>query len=164
VNWADWTIVAIVGFSTLISVIRGFVREALSLLAWIAALVVAMLFFQPVSGLFQGVISSPAIQSLAAWLTLFVGTLLVGSLVNYLFGKLVKATGLSGTDRLLGMLFGIGRGAVVVLALLMVLPVLVTVEQIAWWQNSVLIPHFLQFENWAWQAVLMVQDFFKQLF
>ena len=88
-NWADWAILAILGTSILISIIRGFVREAMSLLVWATALVVAMLFYERVSPWLVDLISTPSLRLLSAWLALFVGVLIVGSLINYLLARII---------------------------------------------------------------------------
>ncbi|WIO73059.1 CvpA family protein [Porticoccaceae bacterium LTM1] len=147
--WADWAIIAIVGVSALISVVRGFVREALSLVVWVAALFVAMTFYPQVTQWLTNLIETPSLRQAAAWLGLFVLTLIVGGIVNYLISQLVRATGLTGTDRFLGMLFGTARGLLVVLVILILLPQALPVTQDAWWHESVLIPYFLKFEGWA---------------
>ena len=148
-NWADWAIIAIVVLSALISLVRGFVREALSLAVWVAAVVVAMKFHQPLSQQFSNLIETPSLQLIVAWLALLLATLLAGILLTYVIGQLVKATGLSSTDRLIGMLFGVARGLIVVLVVLVLLPKAIPLDQDYWWQQSVLIPRFLEFEQWA---------------
>lgn len=163
-NWADWSILAILGVSVVISVVRGFVREAMSLAVWVAAFVLAMLFHEKLAVWYTNLISTPSIRYMAAWITLFIAVLLVGGLVNYLLGKLVQATGLSGTDRLLGMLFGAVRGLIIVMAILILLPSIVPVEKDLWWHESRLIPRFLEFESWARDVATQVTGFFTELF
>jgi len=163
-NWADWSIVAILGMSVLISIVRGFVREAMSLAVWVVAFIVAMLFHDHLAVWYSDLIETPSVRYMAAWLTLFVAVLLVGGLVNYLLGKLVEATGLTGTDRLLGMVFGAARGLVVVMAVLILLPGIIPVDRDPWWQESTLIPVFLGFETWARDLAALVTDFFSELF
>jgi membrane protein required for colicin V production len=148
-NWADWAIIGVVGVSALIGVVRGFIKEALSLLIWLAAAAVAINFYEHVSGWLVNLIDVTSLRLLAAWIGLFVATLIAGSIISFIISKLVEATGLSGTDRLLGMLFGIARGLIVVLVILILLPQILPVNQDLWWQDSVLIPHFLEFESWA---------------
>src|SRR5690606_31666685 len=148
-NWADWTIVGILVLSSLISIKRGFVKEALSLATWILAIVVAVLFGERLATVLAGSIATPSVRDVVAFAILFIATLFVGAMVNYLIGELVRMTGLSGTDRTLGMVFGLARGFIIVMALLIFLPGLISVAEDLWWKESRLIPHFLSMETWA---------------
>lgn len=163
-NWADWSILAILGTSVLISLIRGFIREAMSLAIWVAAFIVAMLFHEKLAVWYSDLIETVSLRFMAAWVTLFFAVLLVGAVVNYLLGKLVQATGLSGTDRLLGMIFGAARGLVIVMAVLIILPSLLPVKEDIWWHESQMIPYFLEFESWARDIASQVTGFFKSFF
>ncbi|GLS26664.1 CvpA family protein [Marinibactrum halimedae] len=163
-NWADWTILTILLVSSLISLKRGFIKEALSLACWVAAFVIAMLFREPLSYLLTDSISTPSLRDIAAFAILFIATLLVGGLVNFLLGELVKFTGLSGTDRLLGMLFGALRGFILIMAILLLIPAVVPIDRDPWWQQSVLIPKFLQFESLSREVAQSVMDFIRGLF
>jgi membrane protein required for colicin V production len=147
-NWADWTIVAIIAISGLFSLKRGFVKEALSLASWVVAFIVARLFTAPLSMVLQDYIQMPSARIAAAFAILFLVTLVVGALISALIVALVQATGLSGTDRILGIGFGLVRGAlliVVMVALLGITPA----TQDPWWHDSRLIPHFIQMETWT---------------
>ncbi|MDP5209939.1 CvpA family protein [Microbulbifer sp. 2205BS26-8] len=163
-NWADWIILAIVGISTLIGLGRGFVRETLSLLTWVAAFIVAMLFRDQLAPLLSNLVDTPSLQVITAFAILFFGTLLVGAGLNTMLSAFVESTGLSGTDRVLGVLFGLVRGSIVVMALLILAPALVPVEQDSWWGDSVLIAHFLEFEGSTRALAKSVMDFFVTLF
>ena len=155
---ADTGIVAIVAISGLISLIRGFVKEAMSLVIWVAAFVIAMTFSEAASVLLVNFIELASLRQLAAWGGLFVGTLLVGAVVNFLLGKLVTSTGLGGTDRTLGLVFGVFRGLLVVLAIVIALPKAIPVEQDPWWQESTLIPIFQSFEGWGREAATDIKN------
>jgi membrane protein required for colicin V production len=152
-NWADWAIVAIVAVSALISLVRGFVREALSLASWAAAFFVAVAFHQQMVGILTSLVEKPYLREILAYVLLFAGTLVAGSLLTYLVAMMVKRTGLSGTDRLLGMMFGTARGLIVVLTLIVLLPsMLAGIEQDLWWQDSRLIPEFTMMRGWSEQT------------
>lgn len=162
-NWADWAILVILLVSSLISLKRGFVKEALSVICWILAFFVATTFKAPFSLFLAPYIETPSLRELAAFAILFALTLIVGALVNYLIGTLVKITGLSGTDRLLGMLFGFLRGFIIVMAILLLVPAIAPVDQDQWWRDSVLIPHFLEFEGWCRSAAKEFVSFMSHL-
>ena len=156
---ADLGIIGIIVISGLISLVRGFVKEAMSLVIWVAAFAVAMNFKEPAADLLVNFIALASMRQLVAWAGLFVGTLLLGAMVNFLLGKLVSSTGLSGTDRTLGLVFGVFRGMLIVLALVIILPQAVPVNQDPWWTESALIPLFQGFESWGREAAAGVKDF-----
>lgn len=151
-NGADWIIVAVLGISGLVSSMRGFVKEAISLIVWVAAFSIAIAFGPKLSAVLASSIAAESLRLILSFIILFVGTLIVGGLINRVIASLLKVTGLSGTDRLLGMVFGFFRGAIVVVAGLLVLPPLLAVDQELWWHQSVLIPKFLMLEDWALQV------------
>ena len=94
-----------------------------------------------------------SMRQLVAWGGLFIGTLLLGAMANFMFAKVIDSTGLAGTDRTLGFVFGIFRGLLIVLAIVIILPKAVPVEQDLWWKQSALIPVFEGFESWGRQVV-----------
>jgi len=148
-NWADWTIIAILVISSLISIKRGFVKEAISLVIWGVAFFVAVGFHEQLAVLLSQWVSSASIRYVLSYALLFVATLMVGAMINHLIAELVRLTGLSGTDRLLGTVFGLARGLVIVMAILILAPMAVPVEQDLWWQQSTLIPQLLLMEQWC---------------
>jgi membrane protein required for colicin V production len=145
-NWIDYSIIAIIAISVLMSVMRGFVREVISLVIWVAAIVVSFVFYQYIAGLLVNVIHNDSLRLVISFVGLFLVTLVVGMLINYLIGQLVSNTGLSGTDRVLGIIFGIARGVIVVILLMMISDLTPLAKEEAWHQ-SVLIPHFIPLED-----------------
>jgi len=162
-NWADWAVVAVIGISSLISIKRGFVNEAISLAVWGLAFFVAVAFHERFAVLLQGYIELASIRFMAAFAAMFVVTLIVGSMVKYLLGQLVKMTGLSSADRLFGMAFGLSRGVIIVMAILILLPLAFPVDQDAWWQESSLIPKFLLIEQWCKDTFTSIVNFVTSL-
>lgn len=136
----DWVIIGVMAVSTLLSLRRGFVKEALSLLTWIAAVLIARLFAAQFTVVLEPYIETSSVRLGAAYLLLFMATLMLGGLVNHLLSEFVRVTGLSGLDRLLGMLFGFARGAVIVVVFVALLHYVAPVKQDTWYQESRLIP------------------------
>jgi membrane protein required for colicin V production len=151
-NWADWTIVAILGVSVAFSLLRGFVKEALSLAAWICATFVAVAFHERLAVVFARWIETPSLRLILAFAALFIATLLIGAIVNRLMGTLIAASGLGGLDRLLGTVFGLARGLLIVFAIVIWLPMALPVKADGWWSQSTLIPHFESSEGLAREA------------
>jgi membrane protein required for colicin V production len=115
----DYAVLAIVGFSVLLSVIRGLVREVLALLAWVCAFVTASLFASHTAALLPAELESAALRLLAGFAAVFFAVLLVMSLLALALSRLVKNAGLGVEDRVLGGLFGLARGLAVVLVLVL---------------------------------------------
>jgi len=139
VNWADYAIVGIVLVSTLVSLFRGFVREVFSLLVWVAAGYAALQAAGPLAVRLENTVDVPSVRVIIAFVGVFVLVLAVGGLINYLLGKLVANTGLSGSDRLAGALFGALRGLAMVLAAVIIAGFTPFVKD-PWWENSLLLP------------------------
>ena len=147
-NIADWLIITVVASSMLISVLRGFVKEALSLISWILALVVALVFSDRLALLLAQHINDSTGRYLVAFATLFIATLVVGALLGKLLRSIVEMAGLSLLDRILGMVFGAGRAVLLLLALAVGLRPTLRLDETLWWQDSLLLPHLLILENW----------------
>jgi membrane protein required for colicin V production len=139
--WVDYAILSIVGISALISILRGFVKEALSVLGWIVALWVSLTYCSEVATYLVDYISVASVRTAAGFLVLFTCCLLVAGIINFLAGKLVESTGLTGTDRMLGVIFGVVRGALIV-CVLVLLAGFTEVPKDPWWAQSVFIKHF----------------------
>ncbi|MET0106108.1 MAG: CvpA family protein [Sedimenticola sp.] len=144
--WIDYVIIGIIGLSAMISLVRGFISEALSLAVWILAFWVAWTFFRELAVQLDW-FTVPSVQLGAAFAILFIATLMLGALVNFLVGQLVEKTGLSGTDRLIGIFFGAARGAVLI-AILVLLAGLTPFPNDPWWKESQLIGYFQELAIW----------------
>jgi membrane protein required for colicin V production len=147
-NWADYAILAVIAISTGVGALRGFIREVFSLLVWAAAFLVAYRYGGDVAALMEGSVGLPSARTAMGFAGLFIAVLLVGGLINYLLGRLVETTGLSGTDRLLGGAFGAVRGLALVL-LVLLLAGLTPLPADPWWQESRTISRLQPLVDWA---------------
>lgn len=163
-NWLDWIIVSIIGASALLSFVRGFFREALSLVIWLIAIVISFTFYPNMGVLLEPYITSPSLRQVSAIVSLFVVCLIVGGLCSFLLGQLVKFTGLGPLDRLLGVVFGFLRGVVIVVLVLMVVRNILPVHQETWWYQSLLVSHVTRMESSIMLLVMNVRDMIFPLF
>lgn len=152
-QWIDWAILIVIGLSAGISLLRGFVREALSLAGWILAFFVAKGFYQEFSSLLESSIETPSLRYAVSWAALFVLTLTVSGLINYILSQLIEKAGLSGMDRIMGMAFGALRGVLLVSVAVLLLREFTPVEHDKWWIKSELIPHVEILGNWFYDQV-----------
>ena len=133
----DYVVIGIVALSLILGLWRGVVSELIALAAWILAFMAALEFgTQAGQQLFAG-IADPALRALAGCAAVFIGVLVVMSLVRLAVRSMVKALGLSLSDRLLGMVFGLARGLLVVLVLVAA-GGLTSAPQQTWWKQAVL--------------------------
>ena len=151
-NGADLAIAAIVLVSMLVGVIRGLLVEVLSIVIWVAASVLTAMFGPRLADLLEAQIDTPSLRIFLGYALIFVGTLLVGALLLWLSRKLVQSTGLSGTDRFLGLVFGAARG-VAVCVLLVLVAGLTPMPRDAWWRESHALPWLVLGAETALKAV-----------
>ena len=149
-EYADYVVLGIIALSILVGAIRGFIKEAFSLAVWAAAFLVAFQYSGAIALQLENHIELPSARTALAFAGLFLAVLLVGGLITFLIGKLVEKTGLSGTDRMLGGVFGGIRGLCLVLAIMLVAG-LTPVPQDPWWQQSRSIQSLLPLAEWSAQ-------------
>ncbi len=148
-NAVDWLIVVVLGLSILLSLWRGFTREAISLAGWVEAFVIANMFAAQFSTLLASAIDNITGRYVVAFAILFAGTLVVAGLLARLARQVVKATGLSLLDRLLGTVFGFARGVILVLVAAYLLRQLAPPQNLQWLHESQLMPHIDMLVNWV---------------
>ena len=155
-NWLDFSFIGIIGISIIISLFRGLFKEVFSLLIWVGAFWAAYHFVDIGAGAISGFIELPSARHLIAFVGIFLTTLIVGGMLNFLISKLVTKTGLSGTDRFFGMFFGALRGLIVIIAFTFFIKATPLSED-PWWQESKLSPHFSKLSEWV--RVRMPENF-----
>ena len=146
--WVDIFIIVVVVLSALISLVRGFVKESISLITWIVAGIIALRYYSPMGDLLEPFVSSVTLRNWVGGGILFLVTLIVGAIVNFIISQLVSRTGLSGTDKALGVVFGAARGMLIV-TMLVLLASLTPMPGADWWQESTLIDFFQQLAVWV---------------
>jgi membrane protein required for colicin V production len=143
-NAADIAIVVVIIASVALGLWRGLVTEVMSLVVWVAAVALALAFGDRVAQWFGNTITLPSARIALGHALVFIATLIVGAVVVFLLRKLVEGTGLSGTDRMLGMVFGLVRGGAIVV-LLVLLAGLTPFPADPWWRESRMLPTFQRF-------------------
>lgn len=151
-NWTDYIIIGVIALSVMVGLLRGLISEVLALVIWAAAFWVAWLLGPSLATHLEHTIPLPSARYIVSYGACFVAVLILGALVRFAIGKLVQSTGLSGTDRLLGMLFGFARGVFLV-ALMVFLIGFTSFTRDPWWQQSVLLPQFQHVAAWLGQQV-----------
>jgi membrane protein required for colicin V production len=135
----DFMVIGVVGLSMVFGFMRGFVRVFVSLAAWVVAVVGAIRFSEVVGGMLPDFGEAPATRYVLAFALILVGVLIVGALLGFILSRLVRAVGLGVLDRTLGAIFGVARGLLI--AVIVVLFAGMTAAPKAeWWQNSLSAP------------------------
>lgn len=118
-NWLDIVLLVIVGASMLTSLRKGLSREVIGLVSVVLAILLGIWFYGTAGALFEGWLSSPAAAHFAGFVVVFGVVLLLGAAVSAVVGKFLKVTGLSIFDHVLGAVFGLARGVLIGIALIM---------------------------------------------
>lgn len=148
-NGFDWVVVVIVSLSALLSLWRGFVREAMSLAGWVIAFIAANIAAVTVADAIGDVIANRTGRYVVAWSLVFVLVLVSSSFVARLLSKLIAASGLGVLDRLLGTVFGFLRGLLIVMALVFVVRAIVPERERSLLTESQLMPHIDVLLSWS---------------
>lgn len=145
-NWFDYALLLVLGVSMAVGLWRGFVVEVLSLTVWVAAFWLAMAFGADVAARLTAVESVSA-RMLLGHAGVFLGVLVLGGLLTWAIGKVIANTGLSGTDRVLGVGFGLLRGLVLVCVAVLLMG-FTPMPQEPWWSESRLLPQVQGGAEW----------------
>jgi membrane protein required for colicin V production len=135
----DVSVIAVVTLSMLLAYIRGFTRELIALLAWVLGFFAAVAFSPLVGAWLPELGTSPVVRYLVAFVAIFIAALVLGALVAWPLASVIRKSGLGFVDRFLGALFGAARGAVVVVAFVLIAG-LTSLPRQDWWQNAALAP------------------------
>ena len=145
-NWADIAILAVLGLSMLMGLWRGLISEVLALVIWFCAFWFAWLLGPALALRLAEHVPTPSVRIMLAYVLCFIAVLMVGAIVAYILRKLIAGSGLSGSDRLLGMVFGLVRGLALEVLVEFVLGAMF--RQDTWWKESRLLPTFQRGADW----------------
>lgn len=166
---ADWVILGFVALSVLVGLVRGLVVEVLSIVIWAVAVALAIQYGPAVGAWFESAVELPSVRMALGYAAVFFGTTAVGALVLWLTRQLIASTGLTGTDRLFGAVFGLLRGVLVVVVVLL-LAQLTPLPGDPWWQESRVLPGFValgdhvvaslpaEFQAWLEEARTLLEN------
>jgi membrane protein required for colicin V production len=143
--------------SCLIGLWRGFMREAISLATWIIGLWLAWTFSPAIEPMLGGLLSGPQVKVWVARLIILVLVVLVGNLVGFVVTRAVRYSPFGVADRMLGVLFGLLRGALLV-GVGVILGELLELDAEPWWSKSTLLPYTEFLGDWVRALVNEVQD------
>ena len=137
----DVLVLLIIVVSVAISAVRGFFKEAVSLLTWVSAILITLMFTSRFASLLpRDTIESPQARYAISALVLFFGSMILGGLINYLFQKILQSAEKGKLDMWLGVGFGVARGVVIVTLLVLLANLIPTFKQETWWRQSAFIP------------------------
>ena len=150
----DVVVIFVICLSALFSLLRGFVKEAISLATWIIAIWLAATFAPKLAAMLPLSIESEAVRQAIGFGVLFILSLMLGALINVLVSKVVKKTGLSGADRVFGVAFGVFRGGLIIVVFV-VIGGMTPLPEAEWWQSSVLL-------EWFESVAITIQDYIPE--
>ena len=147
-NFADYLILGVLLISLVLGFFRGFLREAVSLIAWLGGLWLAWHFAYRLEPYLGGLIAQPPLSTWVARAIILLAVLIVGWIIGGILAYFIHQSGVSlMLDRGLGVIFGVIRGAVLI-AIAVMLAQLVELERTQWWSRSRLLPYSVELSGW----------------
>jgi membrane protein required for colicin V production len=128
----DYVVLTIIAASVIVSVMRGFAREVLALAGWVLAFIAANALSAMVAEWFAPIISDGSLRALTAFVAVFIVTLIAASLLAMGVSRLLKGAGLGLEDRVLGGFFGLARGVLIVMLIVLLAGLTALPRQPAW--------------------------------
>ena len=147
--WIDYVIIAVIGLSVITGLFRGFVKELIALCVWILAIWLAFTYSPLLDPWLQSYVHDKTARTVVAFVAILLGTIIVGGMFNALLSFILHRSGLSGTDRVLGLGFGFARGVFIV-ALLMLVVKMTSLPQEEYTRQSYLYAKFDPLVDWLY--------------
>lgn len=146
-NWVDWIILSVLGISILIGLFRGLISEVLGLAIWATAFWASWAFGPSVAAWLGQYLPMPTARLFIGYGGVLMGVLIIGAIIRAIISRIMWRTGLSGMDRMLGMVFGFARGALIVAFMVFLFSLTALVHE-SWWRQSSLVPQFQGLAGW----------------
>lgn len=140
ITWLDGAILVIIAASTLISIVRGFMKETLSLASWVASFYLAFKYYDQIASYLAPVISNNSMRFGVSFLVLFIGSVIFFGMMTFFILRVLKVTGMNTFDRVFGAAFGAARGLLIVNLFILVGSTL-SLTGYMWWKQSYMIRH-----------------------
>lgn len=150
--WIDYLVIAIIVFSSFISIMRGFIRESLALGAWVISIWIAVTYADNLSPHLMPLVSSESLSIGIAVLILLLSSLLVVSIINFLLSLLFFRGQVRTIDRILGLGFGVMRG-ILIISMFMLIASYIQMTTQPWYLESTLLPYFSPISEWLHQII-----------
>jgi len=141
-NLFDWILAAILAYSTVQAFMRGLVREIFSLVGLVAGVLLASWNYERVATLLGGLISNSSVANTVAFLAIALGVMIAAAILGRLIYATAHAVGLGFFDRMGGAAFGLAKGCLIGVAILMAISAFL--PGVGWVKNSRLAPYFLE--------------------
>lgn len=152
----DIVVLLIIGVSCLLGIFRGLIKEALSLVFWIGAIIAAGFFSSTAGSWLSDFIANPMLQRVAAFVLIFVVVVFVGGLISNGISALLSEAGLGAADRALGALFGIVRGVVIITVIVMLTSRFSFTQQ--FYSQSQSMPYVMTMADWLQDRLGITHD------
>ncbi len=149
-HWIDYLIAGVLAISALTGLVRGFLKELVALAVWVMAAWLALVYAKPVAQWLGEYIQDKSARVVLAYVVIIVGTLIMGGILNTILSFIMHRSGLSGTDRILGLGFGTVRG-IFVIALVMVVIRLSALPEEDYQKKSQFYAYFTPVVNWLYR-------------
>ncbi|RMH16514.1 MAG: CvpA family protein [Gammaproteobacteria bacterium] len=154
----DLIILLLIVLSILLGAYRGFIKEFFSVVVWVTAATVSILYAPQVQKMLGDMLPAGEVGLILAFLLIFIGAFFLLSVVTYVLSKLVRRSALRGADVSMGAMFGLLRGIVMMVLLVwMVNTLLPSLKQSSQWQSSMLVYYFSQVPGWVMEMDLPSQ-------
>lgn len=146
-NWVDYVLLVVILLSMVTGVMRGLMKEAISLMIWILAFWLAFTYVQPLSDILKPYLHDTMMRGMLSFIAIVLGTVIVGALFNMILSSILKRSGLSPLDRFLGMGFGFVRGVFIVALMILAVNMSGVLSETAR-EHSQLYPKFEPLVQW----------------